>query len=77
MHLNDNYGYITPVYEDLHLFPGYGRIEWNAVFAALREVNFKGVLNIEPIGELRRLPREVCLVQLRAAAETLSLLSGR
>ncbi len=75
VHLNDNYGRIAPVYEDLHLFPGYGRIDWEAVFAALREVNFKGVLNIEPIGELRRLPREICLVQLRAAAETLSLFS--
>ena len=76
VHLNDNYGYITPVYEDLHLFPGYGRIAWEPIFAALREVNFKGVLNIEPIGDLKHLPREVCLIQLRAAAETLSLLSG-
>lgn len=75
LHLNDNYGRIAPVYEDLHLFPGYGRIDWEAVFAALREVNYRGVLNIEPIGELRHLPREICLVQLRAAAETLTLLS--
>ena len=76
VHLNDNYGYITPVYEDLHLFPGYGRIAWEPIFTALREINFKGVLNIEPIGELKRLSRALCLIQLRAAAETLSLLSG-
>ena len=29
VHLNDNYGFITPVYEDLHLFPGCGRICWD------------------------------------------------
>lgn len=75
LHLNDNFGRISPVYEDLHLFPGYGRIEWEGVFAALRETGFKGVLNLEPIGELKRLPREICLVQLRAAAQTLEILS--
>ncbi len=75
VHLNDNYGPIAPVYEDLHLFPGYGRIEWGPVFTALREVNFRGILNIEPIGELKHLPDELRLVQLRTARETLQLLA--
>ncbi len=74
VHLNDNYGYITPIYEDLHLFPGYGRIEWGEVFKALREINFRGIYNIEPIGELKHLPDSVRLIQLRAAADTLHAL---
>lgn len=74
VHLNDNYGLIAPIYEDLHLFPGYGRIDWEGVFAALREIHFRGVLNIEPIAELRRMPDSVRLIQLRAAADTLRAL---
>lgn len=76
VHLNDNYGKIAPIYEDLHLFPGYGRIEWKPIFDALREVRFQGVLNIEPIAELRRMPRGIQLIQLRAAAETLRALAA-
>ena len=74
VHLNDNYGYITPIYEDLHLFPGYGRIEWVEVFRALREVHFRGNYNIEPISELKRVPNSVRAIQLRAAADTLRAL---
>lgn len=74
VHLNDNYGRIEPVYEDLHLFPGYGRIEWAPVFRALREVGFRGSYNIEPIGELKRVPDQIRKIQLRAAAETLRAL---
>lgn len=71
VHLNDNYGAIGPVYEDLHLFPGYGRICWKSVLAALKEVGFRGSMNIEPIGELKRVPASVRRIQLRAAAQTL------
>ena len=74
VHLNDNYGYISPIYEDLHLFPGYGRIEWEEVFRALREIQFRGIFNIEPIAELKRMPDAVRLIQLRAAADTLRAL---
>lgn len=71
VHLNDNYGRIAPVYEDLHLFPGYGRIQWSSVFAALREVGFRGPMNMEPIGELKHISDAQRLIQLRAAAEML------
>lgn len=74
VHLNDNYGRIGPIYEDLHLFPGYGRIGWKDVFAALREIGFDGVMNIEPIGELRNASEQVRLIQLHAAAATLRAL---
>lgn len=75
VHLNDNYGQISPIYADLHLFPGYGRIDWSEFFSALRDVDFRGVLNIEPIAELPRMPSEVRLIQLRAAAQTLRALA--
>ena len=74
VHLNDNYGYVTPIYEDLHLFPGYGRIEWDEVLRALREVRFRGNYNIEPISELKRMPDSVRAIQLKAAADTLRAL---
>lgn len=75
VHLNDNYGRIAPVYEDLHLFPGSGRIEWTPIFEALREIGFRGPLNIEPIAELKRMPNEVRRIQLHAAADTLRALA--
>lgn len=69
LHLNDNYGLIQPVYEDLHLFPGYGRIEWQPIFDALREIGYPYTLNIEPVGELKRMPMEIRVLQLRAACD--------
>ena len=76
VHLNDNYGLISPVYEDLHLFPGSGRIGWDEVFEALKEVHFEGTYNVEPVAELRRMPDRVRRIQLRAGAETLRALLG-
>lgn len=75
LHLNDNYGLIRPVFEDLHLFPGYGTLEWKPIFDALRDIRFRGVLNIEPVVELARMPRAVRVIQLRAAAQTLQVLA--
>lgn len=75
LHLNDNYGPIGPIYPDLHLFPGMGRIEWKPIFQALLEVDFRGVLNIEPVAELKRVSREMRAIQLRAAREMLANLA--
>lgn len=75
VHLNDNYGRIGPIYEDLHLFVGYGRLDWSGIFAALQEIRFAGSLNLEPISELKRMPERIRLIQLRAAAETLRALA--
>ena len=71
LHLNDNYGYISPVFEDLHLFPGYGRLDWHAIFAALHENGYSGTINIEPVAELDRLPRELRVLQFSTALEIL------
>jgi len=58
LHLHDNFGMITPVYPDHHLFPGVGTIDFSSVFNALKEINFCGTINIEP-GRLERLPINV------------------
>jgi sugar phosphate isomerase/epimerase len=52
LHLNDNYGLIGPIYEDLHLFPGYGRLPWGDIFKALYEIGYTGIFNLEPVSEL-------------------------
>lgn len=75
MHLNDNYGLIRPVFEDLHLFPGYGTLEWKPIFDALRDIRFRGVLNIEPVVELARMPAGRPRHPARAAAQTLQVLA--
>ena len=75
LHLNDNYGQIYPLYSDLHLFPGFGRIEWKPFFDALREIHYDGILNIEPVAELRRSTPRICHIQLKAAADVLKELA--
>ena len=69
LHLNDNYGKIGPIYEDLHLFPGYGRLPWPQIMAALDEIGYADTLNMEPGGELKNLPRPLRAIQYRAALE--------
>lgn len=66
LHLNDNYGLIGPIYEDVHLFPGFGRIEWPEVMKALNEVGYTDTLNMEVIGEMSRVPHSVRLEMLKA-----------
>lgn len=67
LHLNDNFGFIQPVYEDLHLFPGHGTVQWKQVFEALYETGFDYVLNLEPVGALARLSKEQRVIQFREA----------
>lgn len=69
LHMNDNYGRIGPIYPDIHIFPGYGRVPWKDVFAALKEVGYEGTLNMEPNGELPKLPYGMRVIQLRAAID--------
>lgn len=52
LHLNDNFGFSEKGFSDLHLFPGEGNIPWSSVFAALSDIQFRGIMNVEPIGNL-------------------------
>lgn len=71
LHLNDNFGKIEPVFEDLHLFPGYGLLDWEAIFSALHEIRYDGTVNMEPVAQLDRMPPELRVLQLRTALEIL------
>ena len=42
LHLHDNNGY-----SDQHAIPGYGTINWPAVFRALNDIGYKGFYNFE------------------------------
>ena len=42
LHLHDNNGL-----KDQHKIPGTGDVNWNGVFSALDEINYKGVYNLE------------------------------
>lgn len=75
LHLNDNFGFIQPVYEDLHLFPGNGNLNWQSIFEALHEEGFQGIFNLEPVGSLPELSLELRTIQFRAARETLKSLA--
>lgn len=64
LHLNDNLGSIEPcagqsVLSDQHFFPGTGIIDFLQVFTTLKEIGFKGILNLEPGDFLLRLPISV------------------
>ena len=74
LHLNDNFGKIGPIYEDLHMFPGDGRIPWKDVFAALHEVGFDGPLNLEPHASLTGQAPNIQLIRLRAARDVTAAL---
>lgn len=77
LHLNDNFGVIGPIYEDLHMFPGYGDLDWDAIFTALRDISYAGTLNMEPGSPLRNGKLDGHIVKLRAAKELLATMAVR
>lgn len=68
VHLQDNFGKIGPIEPDVHLFPGHGAIDWGAVMQALRDIKFQGVLNMEPVDALPRLPKALMVHHLNSGA---------
>lgn len=72
LHLNDNFGLIWPVYEDVHMFPGSGFIEWGGVMKALKEVGYSGTLNMEVNGQVAGKDRETAVAMIRGAREVLA-----
>lgn len=75
LHLQDNFGKIGPIYEDIHMIPGNGRVPWAQIFAALKETGFDGALNMELNAEIPQQPRLIQLLRLKAARELLSLMA--
>lgn len=75
LHLNDNFGRISGVYEDLHLFPASGRLPWQEIFTALKQTGYHGTLNLEVRAQLPFQSQQVRLCQLRAGREVTELLA--
>lgn len=73
LHLNDNVGRfdtnLPEVHEDMHQFPGYGTVDWDAFFRALYEIGFDGVINLEPAFYVYRGLRKAWQNQFRAGAD--------
>ncbi len=69
LHLNDNFGRIRPVYEDVHLFPGNGKVDWKGVIRALREVEYEGTFNFECGNGLKGMSRGQRLICFRFGRE--------
>jgi len=72
LHLNDNYGKIGPIYEDLHLCPSYGRLPWKDIFEALEEIGYEDTLNMEVNAEIPKIPIPLRVIQLRTAIEVMN-----
>lgn len=71
LHLQDNYGKIYPIYEDIHQFPGTCDIDWKEVFLALKETNCDVTLNMELSARLAGQPYEIQKIRLSCGREVL------
>jgi sugar phosphate isomerase/epimerase len=54
-HVHDNFGD-----KDSHTLPYYGNVEWESVMKALADIDYKGDLNYESAGFLKKVPTELC-----------------
>ncbi len=70
-HMNDNNGSA-----DQHVCPGYGSVDWMPGMAALREIGWDGIFNIEIGGGGADMPDEIRLPRLRYALQITECLLG-
>ncbi len=54
LHIHDNYGMKRTPNADLHLFPFWGNVNFDAVMTALLEIGYKGTFNFEADNPVRR-----------------------
>jgi len=63
-HIDDNDGI-----SDQHICPGYGKVDWAPGVAALREIGYEGIFNIEIGGGGPNVPDAIRLPRLRYALQ--------
>jgi len=73
LHLNDNYGMIGPIYSDIHTLLGFARVEFPEVLKALREVNYKGIYNMEIRASMDKMSDDVLDLTMKYAADAMRL----
>lgn len=71
LHLQDNYGKIYPIYEDIHQFPGTCSLDWKEIFTALKETGCDVSLNMELSARLAGQPYEIQQIRLSSGREVL------
>ena len=79
LHINDNFGAISPVVSDQHLYPGNGTIDFATLFKALKDSNYSGVFSLEPDEFLLRMPiniRDVAIAGGAAIVRAYALNAG-
>jgi sugar phosphate isomerase/epimerase len=71
-HVHDNNGS-----SDSHTLPFYGNVEWESVMKALARIGYKGELNYEAAGFLKKVPTELLTEGLAYMAKVGHYLIGR
>lgn len=56
LHVHDN-----DKVSDLHMMPYAGKINWEEITSALKEINYDGILTLEADNYLRKFPKELCV----------------
>lgn len=72
LHVHDN-----NYREDSHTLPGMGLMDWDAVTAALREINYEGEFTFEADAFLHRFPRDYLESAVRFMVQTGRYLIGK
>ena len=75
LHLQDNYGKIYPIYEDIHQFPGTCNLNWEEIFKALKETGCDASLNMELSAKLAKQPRPIQVLRYVSGREVLTLMA--
>ena len=65
LHIHDNDGW-----EDQHLAPYMGRLDWNRFILGMREIGYRGVLNFESHGVVSAFDHEIVPEALKLTAAT-------
>ena len=65
LHVNDNDGN-----DDQHLSPYMGKIPWEDLTDGLAKIRYRGILNFEPVGYVKRVPEMLLPGTLRYIYET-------
>ena len=72
LHIHDNDGW-----DDQHLAPYMGRLDWNRFLKGMREIGYRGVLNFESHGVVSSFDHEIVPEALKLTADTGKLFARR
>ncbi len=71
LHLNDNYGMISPIYSDVHTLLGLASLDVPSIFQALQEIEYGGIYNLECRANMAKMPDGILDLTMSYAAQAL------